>query len=442
MQIRTALWRWTTAFALEAYLAAGLLTLFGYLPATFAAMFGFTVIATLLLAFGGWLYQGGGRSMTVHLLLYPVILAAGVASFLMFDSWLAAILLAGGYFWRIHTIVTIRIYHFDLLRRFALAVLSFLGCLIYQTIIVPVTKGNPSIIPLFGMLAALLLTFLVCSWGEFLTREKPVGISVAPALRWRFALELGQAKLAVLGGYVALASALFFLGAFLWAWVKALVGPFLYSLAAPLLRMIERWITQLAGTLAKDKRIDLVTGSDGEAGTTIDAGDIASGPSLFERLEPYLAAAVIAAFAAWLGWKMWQRRHRPAEQTVHLQASSPETAVSRLEQPASGSGNALGSRIRDMFGQWFGHQDDKARYVYSQFLRYMAAQGLPMRKDETSREFMLRVQSVWLDEQRVSLVAKITDFYQRHRYHQRPLTEEELAALENCLQQLKSSPVR
>jgi hypothetical protein len=437
MQTRT-LFRWLTAFTLEAYIAAGLLTLFGYLPTTFASMFGFTVIASLLLAFGGWLYQGGGRSVWLHLLLYPLILAAGLVSYQVFDSWLAAILLAGSCFWRIHTIVTIRLYHFDLLRRFALAVLPFMGSLIYQALIVPIYTGKPDgIVPLFEMLTALLLSFLVSSWGEFLTREKPSGITVAPPLRWRFALELGQAKLMMLGAYTLLASAVFFLGSVLWTWVKPLLGTFLYHLFAPLLRLIEQWISQLTLVLSKDKRIDLVTGNDGEAGKTIDYGQGAEGETLFSILQPYLIGLVVLVFAGWLGWKMWQRRHRPQE-SLEAAGNAPAQATIRPVEQSHAGDAGLGGRFRAIIDQWLGPRDDKARYLYYQFLRYMAAQGLAMRKDETSREFMRRVQSAWTDERRVSLVSQITDYYQRHRYDQKPLSAEDIAALEQCFQQLKS----
>ncbi|MCK9905394.1 hypothetical protein MXD63_36080, partial [Frankia sp. Cpl3] len=66
------------AFCLEAQVIAALLALFGYLPVSFTAMFGFSLFAILSLSLGGWLYFGGGGSMGLHLLLYPLVGAVGI----------------------------------------------------------------------------------------------------------------------------------------------------------------------------------------------------------------------------------------------------------------------------------------------------------------------------------------------------------------------------
>lgn len=433
---RIALFRWLTVFTLEAFIATGLLTLFGYLPGQFWPMLGFTVIATTLLALGAWLYQGGGRSMWIHILLYPLIAFSGMAGYLLFDSWIVGLAIAGGYYWRIHTVVTIRLCHFDLLRRFSMAVIIFLSALLYHALVVSLAHGTAGIPPLFGMLALLFIAYLIVSEGEFLTREKPAGTLVPARSRNRLVVELGLLKLIVLGAYVAVASAIFFAAAFLWSLVKGALASLLFAAFAPLLTLIEQWINRLTQALSKDRRIDLVTGNDGEPGNVVWNGVNGQEETLFSLLQPYLIGGIILAFVCWLGWKMWQRRHVPVEQAHASESTASPSRISRIESEKSG-GDGLGGMVQSLLDRWRVPKDDQARYLYYQFLRYMKAQGLPMRKDETSREFMLRIQQEWQQDRRLSLVVQITDFYQRHRYQKQPLSSEEMALLENCFRELK-----
>ncbi|HZG16619.1 MAG TPA: DUF4129 domain-containing protein [Candidatus Bathyarchaeia archaeon] len=433
---RRILWRWMTIFWLEALIATGLLSLFGYLPARFWPMLAFSAAAACLLGIGAWLYQGGGRSMSIHLLLYPLIASAGIAGYFLFDSWLVALAIAGGFYWRIHTIVTIRLYHFDLLRRFGLATITFLAALIYQALYVSLSESATGVPHLFGMLSVLLLTYLVVSEGEFLTREKPAGLSVPAHLRLRMTVELGQFKLVGLAAYTAIASALFFAGSFLWSLVKGPLGSLLFAAFAPLLALIEQWINQLAQILSKDQRIDLVTGNDGEPGNTIDHGLSGQEETLFSVMQPYLIALIVLGFAVWLGWKMWQRRH-PAGAHIQPAASGAAPSVISPVEATGKAGSGLGGILHSFMERFSAPKDDQARYLYYQFLRYMKAQGLPMQKDETSQEFLLRIGKKWGNARQLILISQITEMYQRHRYQQHALSKEELAHLESCFQELK-----
>lgn len=426
-----------TVFWLEAMLATGLLSLLGYLPTRFGAMLGFTLLAACLLGLGAWLYQGGGRSMWLHLLLYPLTLALGIVSYLWFASWIVALAISGAFFWRIHTVVSTRIYHFDLLRRFGFTVVVYLAALVYHALIVSLTEAGTAGVPhLFGMLAALLISYVLTSEGEFLTREKPVGVSVPAGLRMRFTWELGQVKLLALGAYVAVASLLLLALSFIWSLVSRLLGPLLHAVVSPLLALIEQWINQLVLTLSKDRRLDLVTGKDGKPGNVIDHGMSGQEETLFSLLQPYLIAGIVLAFACWLGWKMWQRRRRSVS---HADASEAVVSTARLARidAQAGNGAGLGGVIQSFLDRFSAPREDQARYLYYQFLRYMKAQGMPMRKDETSQEFLQRIAEKWPGGQRLSLATQLTDLYQRHRYQQQVLTHEELAAMDRCFQELK-----
>ncbi|WP_134685496.1 DUF4129 domain-containing protein [Brevibacillus migulae] len=434
---RRMLWRWMAIFWLEALMAAGLLSLFGYLATRFWPMLAFSAAAAGLLGLGAWLYQGGGRSMWIHLLLYPLIAFAGIAAYLGFDSWIAALAIAGAFYWRIHTIVTMRLYHFDLLRRFGLATLIFLASLIYQALYVSLSESTTGVSDLFGMLSVLLLTYLITSEGEFLTREKPAGLSVPAALRLRIAAELGQIKLVGLAAYLAIVSALLFAGSVLWSLVKNPLGSLLFTVFAPLLALIEQWINQLAQILSKDQRIDLVTGNDGQPGNTIDHGMSGQEETLFSLLQPYLIALIVLGFAIWLGRKMWQRRYPAGMPVEQAHSAGASGRISPVEAQGK-AGSGLGGMVQSFMERFSAPKDDQARYLYYQFLRYMKAQGMPMQKDETSQEFLLRIGQKWGNDRRFALISQITDLYHRHRYQQQALSKEELAHLESCFQALKN----
>lgn len=435
-----AIRRAALAFCLEAQLITALLALFGYLPASFTAMFGSALLMALLFMLGGWLYYGGGGSVGLHLLLYPLVAAVGIASYMAFDSWVAALALTGVFYWRVHHNVTIRLYHYDMLNRFILTLVIIVTHLLYIVIVLSLYEAAPpDHRPLFGMLCVLLASYVIVSWGEYLTREKPASVTLPTSVVAGFSSQLLQAKAALVGGYAAAGALCLGLLFLIWNVVKQPLSALLLFLAGPLLKLIEALIGKLEAAVRRNPQLQN-TGKDGEAeqmvGPLVDNGD-----SLATLLKPYLIAGIIILFVAWLGWKIWKVRYRRTAGNDLGEHQAASVSISAVDAKSS-RGIGIKERFRSMLEDWFVPKNDPARYLYYQFLKYMATQGVAMRKDETSQEFMHRVASVWTDETRLSLVKQITSYYERHRYDRSALTAEEVTQLEGCFQQLRKASIQ
>jgi len=427
--------RWLSPFNLEAHLGVALLALFGYLPAATGTLLLSWLSLLLILTIGAWLYQGGGRSLQLHFLLYPFIAAAGWLAWWQLDSLLIAIAAAGAIFWRVHTIVTIRLYHDDLLRVFTLAAFAWLANLVAQAMIIPLATGHKGTFgPLFGMLALLLLTYVWAGWGLFLSRERHGMDRLPRQTALRLGWELWQAKAALLLLYAAVASLLIFLLSFLWNGVKPLLGAWLTQLAGPLLRWIEAWIEQLAARLARDGEAPPINTGEGTAEEQAGQFAGAQGETLFSQLQPYLVALLVLAAVGWLAWKMWQRRYRPHNQPKTETDRGTAAQITPLdESPSPNLG--LKERLQAAWERWFQPVNDPVRQLYRQFLHELAREGLPKRADETSLEYLHRLQAALADPQKAALAAQITEYYQRQRYQNRPLDVEEVSAMEACVKQ-------
>ncbi|MFY0544562.1 DUF4129 domain-containing protein [Brevibacillus sp. H7] len=425
------------AFCLESQLVAGALLLLGCLPASFFDVAVFSLAATLLLSLGGWLYHGGGNSIVLHLLLYPLVAAIGALCTWVFDSWAIGLLLAGLFFWRVHTVVTIRLYHHDLLRRFILAMFGYIFNLVYVVMFVSLYQSDvPDYQEFFAMLTLLVGSYIVVGWGEFLTREKPPGVSLPPTLLARLGGQLLAAKALLTAAYATAAGLVLTLLVFLWSLIKQPFGDLLYTLFLPLLELIAYLAARLSGVLGKDDRFHNLNNGEGSGEQLAEELGGSGGETLFSMLQPYLAAALAIAFVFWLARKIWLRRF-VADKKEETVSATLSTATVFALSPAEPVSAGIGSRLRSLFDEWFGPKDDRVRYLYYQFLRYMAAQGIKIEKHETSHEFLNRVSQVWSDQARIQLAVRITDCYERYRYYQKPLAEEEVAALESCLKQLR-----
>jgi len=425
------------AFWLEAQLIAAVLLLIGVLPVRFTDAALFSLTATLLLSAGGWLYHGGGIHRMLHLLLYPLVGGIAVLASVALDSWLIGLLLAGVYFWRIHTVVTIRLYHHDLLRRFILALFGNIFHLVYLVMFVSLYRADaPDYRELYALFTLLLVSYIVVGWGEFLTREKPAGVSLTPPMLARMGGQLLAAKALLAAGYGAAAAVALSLLTLLWTLVKTPVGQLMYAIFLPVLEWIAYLVSRLAVVLDRDGRLNQLNNGEGSGEQLAEELAAAQGETLFSMLQPYLTGLFMLVFVFWLIRKIWQRRYT-AEPEPSVSAQTPTAvALSPLAQTDADS-SGMGSRLRSLLNEWMGPKDDRVRYLYVQFLRYMASQGIRIQPHETSHEFVRRIQSLWNDPNRIALAVRITDCYEQYRYTRKPLAPEEMAAMESCVKALR-----
>ncbi len=435
----SSFFRCMLAFCLESQLIAAALLLLGYLPVSFADVAAFSLLATLLLSLGGWLYHGGGISMVLHLLLYPLVGAVGVIASWVLDSWTIGLVLAGLFYWRIHTVVTLRLYHHDLLRRFILALFGYIFNLVYVVMFVSLyTADMPDYREFYAMMTLLVATYVVVGWGEFLTREKPPGVVLPLPLLARLGGQLLAAKALLTVGYAAAAGTVLALLVFFWSLVKQPFGELVYALFKPVLEWIAYLVARLSVVLKKDDRINNLNNGEGSGEQLAEELAGSGGETLFSILQPYLVGTLVLAFVLWLAWKIWQRRY-VADQAEAKASSAPTAATLSSLSPTAPTSSDVGTRLRNLFDEWFGPKDDRVRYLYYQFLRYMAGQGIHIEKHETSHEFLGRVSRTWSDPARIQLAARITDTYERYRYNQGKIEPEEVASLESSLKQLRNS---
>ncbi|UFJ40888.1 DUF4129 domain-containing protein [Brevibacillus humidisoli] len=417
--------------SLEAQAAAALLLALRYLPLDFVQLFGFFAAMSLLLAVGAWLYQGGGFSMTLHLLLYPLALAVGVAGYLLYQSVLLALLLAGGYYWRIHAVSTSQLTEQKaFLHRFLWATLLYAGCLFLYTLFL---AGE--VAPILGMLAVSTLWFIVVSGAEYITRDKPAGAHTSGKALASLSGQLAQLQLLTLAAYAACAGLVLAVLAALWQTVKQLLYSLAVTLTGPLLQLLEQWIEQLANLVAEDQRSENLIGGQGGADESVPIGSDALGESLISQLAPYLTGAIVLCFLLWFGWRIWRTR-RYVPETEQLDRSAQQTATITAVADGDGSSLSWTEEIKAFFKRRT-TPDDPVRHSYYQFLLAMAAKGMPIRKNETSQEYLRRIGSTRQDDSLTALANRITRYYEQHRYSSTPLSPEDLASLQSDVEKLR-----
>ncbi len=437
--LNSALIRPWLALSLEAFTGVALLLLFGFLPLSISSLLGMALLLAVLCLVGSWLYIGGGRSFTLHVLLYPFIAAIGIFSYVIFASWVVAILSAGLFFWRIQHNFSGRLYDYDYYRRTIIAILLSLLNLVYQSMIVSLlSPEKPDVVPLFVMLAVVLFWSTLVGWGEYMTREQPPQTpAVDKSLLTTLCSQLLQANLTLTVLYTGIASLLLALLYGLWSIIKLPLAGLFAWMAPTLSEWIERLIEKLSGLFANLSSLqNLFSHDDGVQEDTGSPLTETAATDLFSLLLPYLFTALVLVFAIWLFRTIWRRRYRQTEQALSPDTSPGEATISPIESESPGE-NRPGHRLRSLLHDWRTSRDDQARYLYAQFLRYMAKHNHVIRTGETSHEFLQRIRLVWTDRSRIELAEQITRFYEQHRYNTKPLSPEEVARMRSFLDQLR-----
>ncbi|MDF2679312.1 MAG: hypothetical protein K0R47_502 [Brevibacillus sp.] len=437
--IVTTIGRWTLAFWLEALLLAGGFMLFGYLSASFGPFLLFGIIASLLFAMGGLIFHEGSRNPLFPMLLYVIVAGVGVLGYLVFDSWMIALIAAALFFWRIQAVASDGISHANLQRRFVLVLLVCLVQLVIGGLYGSAVHSEAfQATTYYWMLGLTLGSYLLLSLLEYVTREQIITPRLPASSRVKLGGQVLAAHSLVTIGYLLVASAVLGALALLWSWVKGPLGSGLYWLMKPILEQLAAWTEGLSGVLGKDRRVNDLLDNQGQGGDQpylpTDQGE-----PLFNVLEPYLIVGVSLLILIGLARFIWKRRHHKEgapEQT-------PPTSDATAWTPLSGSDGEEGSPLRDI-RHWFkktpGPADDPARYAYYQFLKHTASRGMPIYRFETSQEYLKRLQQQWQDAASLQLAATITDSYEKYRYHEQSLSPEELAAMQQAVKSLRETP--
>lgn len=426
--------RWTLAFWLEALLIASALMLFGWMSASVIHFLTFGVIASLLLALGSLAFHEGSRHPLFHMLLYPIVAAAGVSGYLAFDSWPLALILAALCFWRIHSVASSGVSHANLQRRFVLALMAGLMQLslaaLFETAASP-GAFDPSVY--YGMLGLTLGSYLLLGSIEFVTREPFIPFRLPAGLRAKLGGQVVASHSLITLGFVLVASVVLGALGMLWSWVKGPLGSGLYWLIEPVLKQLAAWSESLTGAFEKDGRVNDLLDNQGQGSDASYLPD-AQGEPLISLLEPYLLAAAALIVVALLGRAIWKRRFR---KNGSLEETAPAVTPTAWSPLAEGESDQPLWDVRKWFQKAPGPSDDPVRYAYYQFLQHAAALGKPIYRYETSQEYLRRLMQQWQDPDRLRLAAQITDCYEWYRYHEQSLTPDELAAMQQAVKALR-----
>ncbi|KQL43477.1 hypothetical protein AN963_28935 [Brevibacillus choshinensis] len=436
--IVTTIGRWTLAFWLEALLLAGCFMLFGYLSAGFGPFLLFGIITSLLFVIGGLIFHEGSRNPLFLMLLYVIVAGVGVLSYLTFDSWMIALIVAALYFWRIQAVASDGISHANLQRRF---VLVLMVCLI-QLVIgglygSAVHSEDFQATTYYWMLGLTLGSYLLLSLLEYVTREHTIPTLLPASIHVKLGGQVLAAHSLVTIGYLLIASAVLGALALLWSWVKGPLGSGLYWLIEPILKKLADWAEGLSGVLERDGRVNDVLDNQGQ-GADQSYLPLDQGEPLINLLEPYLIAGASLLILIVLTRYIWKRRYHKEG----VPEQTPPTHDASAWTPLSESDDKDGSPLRDV-RHWFkktpGPADDPVRYAYYQFLKHTASRGMPIYRFETSQEYLLRLQRQWQDPASLQLAAKITDSYEKYRYREQSLAPEELAAMKQAVKSLRET---
>jgi len=426
-------------FWLEALLAASALMLFGYLAAGKTEMLLFAIAVSVPFMIGVWLYRAGGQNTLLHLLLYPLLAGAALLGFYWFDSWLIALLLAGGLYWRIHELSQ-DTFHFDnLLRRFIFVNAICLTHLALAALFLPADPKAPFDPQAFyGMLAVILASYLVLNACLYMSHVQiPHG---RPPFRIRLTLSAQWflSRVLLVSGYLLGGYSLLWLLHVLWTWLKDPFWELLYNLFDPLMQMLSSWTAGLfANRQMEEIKNNQEMGKDQPYEELEGAGE-----PLFTALEPYLIAGLVLLAAVLLARFIWKRRHTPKAGEEVLSVPVLQTTISELEPSESEPGQPL-LDLNTFFKNRKGPSEEPVRYAYYQFLQHMSAQGIPIHRYETTQEFLQRLRTSLPDPIQVQLAERITRFYEQYRYQEHSLSEPDLEAmLEAVRKLLETSPPR
>ncbi|USG66280.1 DUF4129 domain-containing protein [Brevibacillus ruminantium] len=435
---RAHLIRQSMMFWQESTLAAILLMLVGWLPSTLESFAGFAVSATILLAIGLWLYEGSSGRSALHLLLYPLVIAAGILMYQTFDSLLLAALAAALLFWRIHTLSSLS-YTSDSLQRMFLITLAI--CLFHLAItalfgsMMKEVQTAPD--QLFPVLALLLAGYLLTSFVEYLTREQNGNTSASSRLPLWMGGQLVGSRLLLVVGYMAAGTLCLAILNLFWGLIKKPLGDLLTWLLGPVVQAVSDMVENLAAFLNKNQKVHDLLDQKNESNQEIPLEEaVHTGDPLMTLWQPYLIAGAVAIIAVVLGWVIWKRRKTSIRTTEIADASAiPEVLLSEL--PSDHADESKPAWDLEALRQSVANsEDDPVHYSYFRFLLHMVGIGLRIAPYETTQEYLRRLRQQWPDPAKLELAAHITRYYEQSRYVEKPLTAEELAHLQQCLEAL------
>ncbi|MFD2369564.1 DUF4129 domain-containing protein [Brevibacillus sp. GCM10020057] len=431
--------RWALAFWLEALLLAGVVMLFGLLSASLENFLLFGVFVSLLFVLGGIVFHEGGRHSLLQALLYLLVAGAGALAYLVFGSWMIALLAASLYYWRIHAVASAGVSHAALQRRFVLALMACLMKLALAALFgAAVHAAAFDATPYYGMMALTLGSYLVIGLLEYVTRERDAAVRPPLPIRVRLGGQLLASHSLLLIGYAAAAAVVLGLLGLLWGWAKGLLGSVLYRLSQPLLEKLTEWAEGLSGVLGTDPRVDDLLANQGQSGDQ-SLLPVDTGEPLLSLLEPYMLATVSLVVIAALGRAIWKRRFRKSD-TIVQTAPAAEAAWTPLPTEDREDARLL-REVRQWFKKAPGRADDPVRYAYYQFLQYTAAKGIPIHRFETSQEYLRRLQQSWHDPSTIELARQITRYYEQYRYREQSLSPADLTAMQQAVRALREKPL-
>lgn len=421
--------RSSMVLSLEVLLVVSLFALFRMLPVSTPILLGVSLGGIFLTSLGCWFYQGGNGSMVYYLLLFPLIGVVFAASYPLVGL-LTAVLLAAGYYWRIHLAASNQFNEQDYMTRYTFTSITLAAALVYNMFI------SVDVTPIFWLLALSTIWYLIIRWGEHVTRSKNGQDQLSPEVFRQYFIQVISSQFLFFAGYLISFGFVLFL---LWGLWQVIKGPFTHAFAAiaePILNYIIGWLSGLFDNNNKVKVIvDNYFGPSGNRMTDEDTGHI--GPSLLDQLEPYLIGIAIAVVVLVLGYWMWRQRYRNAggaEETISLSKNKV-----RSLDAAPSTGSSIREQLQSWLQRWRTPQDDIVRMKYNDFLQYMATRGISIRQDETPAEFMGRVRTTWNDQDKLGLASSITAYYERHRYDSNDLTKEEIAKFAATVEQIRRS---
>lgn len=429
MKTRTmALLRSIMLLSLEVFLIMGGLALCLFIENSTGELLGLTFLGIGLTCLGGWLYQGGSGHFIYHILLYPLV---ALVLFLTYQAFglILSLLITGLYYWRIQFVLSNQFKEQIYLQRFFLAGLVYAACLIYFAII------HRDVVPIFWQLSVLAGWYLMIRWGESVTREQKEGLPFSGSAFRQYLAQVASAQILLTAGYLISAGAILSLFYFIWQIVKKPLGHMLAFLTDPIVALIMTWMEKLSGIISKNKNAQNIISNAGSNGDLHENEIIHQGPSLIERMEPYLIAGSLLIFAGWLGYTMWRRRHRSSATGHNDAIKQKKQTVNSLNQVSSSP--SLKDTLHAFYQRFKSPEKDVVRQQYDQFLRHMASLGLMIEKSETPSEFLNRIRSLWRDPEKLRIAQQITVFYERHRYDDEALSSEEIQQLTRSMDTLR-----
>lgn len=430
--------RWTLAFWLESLLIGICLVLLGFMTAGFGPLLSFCLIASSLLMFGSWLYHGGGGRFLLHLLLYPIVFAVGIASYSFYESWFIAIILAAVYFWRVQSAASDGYGKDSLLRRFVLAMMACLIQLViaalYTSVMDPASFSPEAS---YAMLALLTGSYTLIMILSFIIREESLSTRLSARISWLLTGQLLGTRLLLIGGYLLVGSLVLGILNGIWTWLKGPVGSGLYMLIEPVLKKMLDLIAILAGKMSqKQSGIDVFLNDLGNQAKQ-PPKELPLGEPLYATLEPYLLAGFILIAVLLLGRYIWKKRFKGTATLANTAAAAHNNVLTPVVIENK-------ENVETDASQWFkkpvGLEDDPTRYAYYQFLVLMEKQGMAIELHETPQEYLRRLQEQsLLDQAQLNTIVRITRYYQQYRYQEQSLLDADLIAMQQAVEQLGST---